>query len=224
MLSSKTFYKLSAWAGILGPLLFSAVFLFEGSIRSGYDPLRMPISALSTGQRGWIQIVNFVLFGFLLFLFTLGLYKRLPAGQTSRVGIMPLFMISILFLISGPFVMDPVDTPPARMTAHGLIHGLAGGFVFLLMPVIIFLFLKGFSLHPAWRSLWWWTLALGILEASGVLIFIYVSKFPAGLAAWMSLAGLFQRAALIPFLLWVSIFALKMLRTSEQTGSSIELE
>jgi hypothetical protein len=58
--------------GILGSLLFTIVFLASGAARAGYDPWRQPISALSLGAGGWLQSVNFVVFGLLMACFALG--------------------------------------------------------------------------------------------------------------------------------------------------------
>src|SRR5262245_19979914 len=49
--------------GVVGPLLFIVVFLLEGATRSGYDPVRYPVSSLSIGTRGWIQAANFLMVG-----------------------------------------------------------------------------------------------------------------------------------------------------------------
>jgi hypothetical membrane protein len=49
---STTHRKLSAWAGIIGPVLFVLVFMTEGFLRPGYDWLKTFISALSLGPRG----------------------------------------------------------------------------------------------------------------------------------------------------------------------------
>src|SRR5450759_1070787 len=98
------FRKLSAWAGILAPIIFVGVFTVEGVLRNGYDPMRMYISVLSLGNRGWIQISNFIVLGLLLFIFTLGLSKEFQTGKASRGGIITLYIISVLFFISGPFV------------------------------------------------------------------------------------------------------------------------
>jgi hypothetical protein len=108
--------------------------------------------------------------------------------------------------------MDPAGTPAAQMSVHGLIHGLAGGIVFLLMPVIIFVFLRRFLSDPEWRALRGWTLVLGIIEAAGVIVFTAVSKMPAGQNPYTGLLGLFQRVALIPFMLWLCGFAIVVLR------------
>lgn len=206
------FRRLSAWAGILAPIIFVGVFTVEGILRSGYDPVSMYISALSLGARGWIQVSNFIVLGLLLFVFTLGLSKEFQTGKASRGGIIALCILSILFLISGPFVMDRAETPTDQMTVHGLIHGLSGGIVFLLMPITIFIFLRRFIADAQWQSFRWWTLTLGIIEAVGIVVFTYVSKIPVGQNAYIKLIGLLQRIALIPFMVWVFVFGIEMLR------------
>jgi hypothetical protein len=211
-MSQNQFRKLSAWAGILAPAIFVGVFTVEGALRSGYDPLKMYISALSLGNRGWIQISNFLILGFLLFIFTLGLSKEFQTGKASRGGIITLYVISALFFISGPFVMDPTETPADQMSVHGLIHGLSGGIVFTIMPIIIFIFLRRFVSDANWQSFRWWTLILGIIEALGVVVFTYVSKIPIEQNAYINYFGLFQRIALIPFMVWVFLFGIEMLR------------
>ena len=211
-MSQNQFRKLSAWAGILAPVIFVGVFTVEGILRSGYDPLKMYISALSLGNRGWIQISNFLILGFLLFIFTLGLSKEFQTGKASRGGIITLYVISALFFISGPFVMDPTEIPADQMSVHGLIHGLSGGIVFTIMPIIIFIFLRRFVSDANWQSFRWWTLTLGIIEALGVVVFTYVSKIPVEQNAYINYFGLFQRIALIPFMVWVFLFGIEMLR------------
>jgi hypothetical protein len=138
--------------------------------------------------------------------------KEFQTGRTSRAGIIAFYIISALFFISGPFVMDPAETPTQQMSVHGLIHGVSGGIVFLLMPIIIFIFLRCFVSDIKWRSFRRWTLILGLIEAMGVIVFTYVSKIPVEQNAYINLLGLFQRIALIPFMVWVLIFGLEILR------------
>jgi hypothetical protein len=206
------FRKLSAWSGILAPAIFVSVFTMEGILRIGYDPMSEYISALSLGGRGWIQIANFIILGLLLFVFTRGLSKKFQTGKASRWGIIGFYVLSVLFFISGPFVMDPTGTPTDQMTVHGLIHGLSGGIVFLLMPVIIFIFFRRFNSDIKWRSVRWWTLILGIVEAVGVIVFTYASKIPLEKNAYINDLGLLQRIALIPFMVWLFIFGMEVLR------------
>jgi hypothetical protein len=187
-------------------------FTVEGFLRSGYDPSSMYISALSLGPRGWIQVANFIMFGLLLFVFTRGLPGDLQVGKGSKAGPILLTTLSVLFLISGPFVMDPTGTPLAQATVHGTIHGLAGGIVFLLMPIICFVYLRRFLADPNWRSARWWTLVLGTIEAVGVLVFTIVSKVP----QLANALGLLQRIALVPFMFWLFVFGLQLLRRSQR--------
>jgi hypothetical protein len=204
--------RLSAWAGTIAPLLFVGTFTVEGFLRSGYDPVRMYISALSLGPRGWIQVANFIVFGLLLFVFTRGLAGELQVGKGSKAGLILLTVLSVLFLISGPLVMDPTGT---EATIHGTIHGLAGGIVFLLMPITCFVYLRRFLADPNWQSLRRWTLVLGTIEAVGVLAFTIVAKLPQQanpLANWL---GLLQRIALVPFMLWLFAFGLQLVRRSQ---------
>ncbi|NIJ13521.1 hypothetical protein FHU38_003865 [Saccharomonospora amisosensis] len=48
------------WTGVAGPALFTLIWLVEGVLRPGYDPMRNWISELALSERGWIQIVNFL--------------------------------------------------------------------------------------------------------------------------------------------------------------------
>jgi hypothetical protein len=210
MKTSTNLRRLGGWAGMLGSALFIFVFTVEGWLRPGYNPLSMHISALSLGQRGWIQITNFICMGLLLALFTWGVASEFKTGKASRWGVILLAVLSALFIISGPFVMDPAGTPRSEATLHGTIHGLAGGFVFLLMPATIFVFLRRFRIDPEWRPIYRWTLFLGVIEAAAVLVFTILSKAPGLGSATSEWIGLIQRIALVPFMVWVFSFALTL--------------
>ncbi|HEX9028756.1 MAG TPA: DUF998 domain-containing protein [Anaerolineales bacterium] len=207
--------SLLASAGMAGSALFVAVFLLEGWLRPGYNPMEMFISALSLGPRGWIQVANFMVLGVLLALFTWGVAMEFRNGKASRGGVILLAILAFLFTISGPFVMDPAGTPQSQASLHGTIHGLAGGIVFLLMPITIFVFLRRFRVDPSWQSLRGWTLILGIIEAAAVLVFTITNKSPDLQTAVAGWNGLIQRTALIPFMVWLFIFALGLFKHNE---------
>jgi hypothetical protein len=204
--------RLAAWAGIIAPALFVAIFTIEGWFRPGYDPITTYVSALSLGPRGWIQMVNFIILGLLMLVFTRVVAAEFPSGKASRWGLICLTVMALLFIVSGPFVMDPMGTPLGQTTVHGTIHGLAGGIVFILMPVTCFIYLRRFRQDPEWRNLKWVTLLLGIIVAAAVLLLTFTTKLPSLQSMFVDWLGLIQRFIIIPFMIWLFIFALGILR------------
>lgn len=214
-ISKITLRKIGAWSGIIGSALFVFLFTLEGIFHPGYDANRMYISELSLGHFGWMQIINFMMLGILLLIFSRAVASEFPAGKASRWGVPLLTILGVLFFISGPFVMDPSGTPTGQMSVHGTIHGLAGGFVFLIMPITILVFLRRFLEDPNWTSMKVWTIVLSIIETIGVIFFTIASKIPEGQNIFIHWLGLIQRIALIPFMVWVFVFAINLLVKEE---------
>ncbi len=206
--------RLAAWAGIVGPILFVAGFTLEGWLRPGYDPLSRFVSELSLGPRGGVQIANFTLFGPLLLIFARGVAAEFRGARGSRAGGVLLTLVAIGYLASGPLVMDPPGTPQGQASLHGTLHGLLGGIVFLLMPACCFVFLRSFRLSAAWRPFWGWTLAFGVIIGIAVVMLTVASKVPAVQGAFQRWLGLIQRGAIVPFMAWVCLFGVRLLRKS----------
>ncbi len=209
--------KIAAWAGIIGPALFVAVFLIEGLLRPGYNMLSTYVSALSLGPRGWIQIVNFMVFGLLLFGFAQGVGSEFRTGKASRGGVRLLTIIAGCYFFSGPFVMDPDGTPLNLATVHGTLHGILGAIAFLLMPVACFVYLRRFNADPEWSAMRGWTLILGAVAAAALIILTVVTKLPQFQSIFADWDGLIQRELIIPFMAWVFIFGLA-LRKKTKSG------
>jgi hypothetical protein len=117
--------------------------------------------------------------------------------------------------------MDPVDTPTAQLSVHGIIHGLSGGIVFLLMPITIFIFLCRIWADKKWETIRIWTLILFVVEALGVIAFTYVSKIPAEHCIYLGWLGLFQRVALFPFMLWLFSFSVALVRKQNKAPNPV---
>ncbi len=206
--------KSALWAGTIGPALFLLTFTLEGWLRPGYQARSMFVSELALGPRGWIQSINFVIFGVLFLVFTRGVFRKFNSGKASRAGPVLLAIIGVSFLVSGFFTMDPVATPPDRMTWHGTLHGLFGALVFSLSPISCFVFLRRFRVDPQWRWLQRWTVIAGtMIVASVVVMAAGLTKAPAAPNAFNAWNGAFQRAALIPYLLWTFAFAYGLQRS-----------
>jgi hypothetical protein len=203
--------KLISLAGMLAPAVFVSVFVIEGALRAGYDPVSMFISELSLGPRGGIQIASFLITGILFFIFARGLAAEFKTGKASRFGPLLMTLIALGFFISGPAVMDPTTTLPADMTVHGLVHSLTGALVFLFMPISAFVFYRRFREDAQWKPLASWTLIAAILMVVFVVV-LRVASPPAGMAsnALTAFDGLIQRGLVVTFHAWVFTFARRL--------------
>jgi hypothetical protein len=207
--------QLTALAGMLGAFLFVATFTLEGWLRPGYQPLATYVSALSLGPRGGIQIANFIIFGMLLFIFTRGVAAEFPSGKAARNGLILLTIVAFCYFFSGPFIMDPTGTPFNQVTIHGTIHGILGAIAFMLMPISCFVYLRAFNQDPNWRSMRGWTLALGTISVIALILLTIASKFPQMQNIFADWLGLIQRALIVPFMIWVFLFALELYKRNK---------
>lgn len=205
----------AGWAGMIGSALFVIVFTIEGWLRPGYDWRSTFISELSIGPRGWIQIVNFIILGILFLVFTRGVAAEFQDGKASKWGPILLAIIGFSFLVSGPLVTDVASTPRDRMTLHGIFHGVFGALVFSLSPVSCFVFWHRFREDAKWQHLQGWTLAAGIITTVAVVLLSAATKQPVQPNAFTPRNGLIQRMVIIPYLIWIFIFAFHLRYTGD---------
>jgi hypothetical protein len=100
-------HPILAWAGIAAPVIFTAVFLVQEAFRrEEYDLLAEPVSALEAGAAGWIQQVNFVIFGLLTIALQSGstpaCWRLAAAWPVLRCWRSP--ASGVWFPVSSPFV------------------------------------------------------------------------------------------------------------------------
>lgn len=202
--------RLGALAGIIAPVVFVTVFTIEGWRQPGYDSFSMFVSELSLGPRGFIQTVNFLVYGVLQLLFARGIAAEFPDGTASRAGPVVLGIIGVGMLGGGMFVMDPVPTPLANLSWHGWLHGLSGALVFYGWPISCFIFLRRFREDPRWKALATWTLTAGVVSAALlVMLRVVILLYKPGNAAnaW---GGLIQRSFVIPSFGWQFAVAVRL--------------
>ncbi len=130
--------RCGVWAGPV----FAATFLAEGAARVGYRPLRLPVSSLALGPRGWIQTANFAVTGVLCLAGAVGL--RLAGEQPAGSGSAGPILVAAAgagLIGAAAFRTDPVGgyppgTPdlPGESTLVGTAHNLAAVPVFLGLP------------------------------------------------------------------------------------------
>ncbi len=207
--------QLGGLAGMIAPVLFVGIFLLEGWLRPDYDPRADFVSELAIGPRGWIQILNFVVTGTLLLVWARGMATEFSSGKMARGTRILLTITGICLLLSGPFITDPMPTPPGEMTVTGTIHNLLGALFFSLTTLTCFLFLRRFREDSHWRWLTWWTLAAAvIMTACVVLMSVAPTEPPAPPNEFNAWSGFIQRVFLITYMAWVFIIANNLYRLS----------
>jgi hypothetical protein len=207
------------YAGVIGPPLFIIVFITEGLTRPGYSAWRNYVSQLATGPGGWVQVVNFFVFGTLVLCFALGLRMAIKGKPGSIGGPILMGLFGVALLIAGAFVTDPGLGYPvgARQvhTAHGVIHALAGLAAFSLLAAASFVMAWHFGSEAGSRRWTLYSLAVGTLI---VVFFIASQAAAAGDASGVSPSdptGFFQRIAIIGGWTWITAVALHLLRSRQ---------
>lgn len=103
----------SLLVGMATAVVFVAVLLVEGARRPGYDPAYHTGSELSLGDRGWIQIANFLQMGVGMLAFAVGVNRTLD----TLVGAVLLAIFGLGMVAAGVFLPDPIrGYPPGSPT------------------------------------------------------------------------------------------------------------
>ncbi|GLZ53212.1 DUF998 domain-containing protein [Actinomycetospora sp. NBRC 106378] len=115
-------------AGAIASPLWGTVALAQAALRSDFDFTVEPLSALSTGSLGWLQITNFVVGGLLTVAGARGL------GRTVSRAVGRSWAVSGLGLVAaGALVLDAPGS--GTLTWHGAGHLLAGTVSFAALAV-----------------------------------------------------------------------------------------
>jgi hypothetical protein len=117
-------------AAVATPLL-AALWAVQAFTRTGFRPTFHPMSLLSLGDGGWVQIVNFVLTGALVVGGGIGLGRALDRGRLTRWASLLIMLMGVGLVVAGVFVTDagagfPAGAPDGapEMSWHGLLHQL----------------------------------------------------------------------------------------------------
>lgn len=193
-------------AGIVGPILFTIAFILQGFLRPGYSHLEDPVSALAAGREGWVQDLNFFVFGSLMVMFALGLHLGVRTTRFGSLGPALLVLSGIGLVIAGAF--------PARDAGGAFSVGpghIAGAFLaFLGAGAGLIVASRRMAVDPRWRDLGGYVLLSGIAV---VVLFLATARLAvpdnAPLHQWV---GLMQRLALAAWFPCAIVVALRVRR------------
>ena len=147
-------------AGMVGAVLFPVIITFltiaqYDFMRSlGWHPtvaseIPWP-SALALGPYGWLQVFNFIIFGFAIMALAVGLQRSVSRGQGSKVGPVLLFLAGVGVVLCA-FKVD-LATSTSPLSIAGLLHIV--GFLMMSFMMLLSLFFLAARLgkDPAWQG------------------------------------------------------------------------
>jgi hypothetical protein len=197
--------------GVVAGPLFIVVAFAQAFTRSGFELADHPLSLLSLGDLGWIQIGNFVVAGLLFSTCAVGMARVIDraSGGTWAPRLFGAFGVSLV--VGGVFLADPAfgfppGTPPGtpdELSWHGIVHGIAPVLGFLSLVAASFVFARRDS-RSGERG---WAIA-GVVM--GVLVL--------ALSTWPNLGGDPEGrfgplwVALVLGFAWASIMAFRLMR------------
>jgi hypothetical membrane protein len=122
--------------------LFVALWAVHAFSREGFRPTFHPMSLLSLGDSGWVQIANFVLTGLLMAGGGVALWRTLQPGRLTRWVSVLVVLMGLGLIIAGVFVTDagagfPAGAPEGapQMSWHGAVHEV--GFILTQLAFIV---------------------------------------------------------------------------------------
>jgi hypothetical protein len=204
-------HRLLVWLtwGTIGTLLFPAIYLVDGALRPGYDPLRQAISALSLGPGGWVQQLDFGLCG-LSVLWSAYVWRRVLAGGVCATWYPIVRAVEgsglvVIAVFSQDAAYGYPPGSPAGATAPSLHGGVHLAFTILVvnaMCIGLLVIARRFWHNPAWRG--WTTYSI----VSALLTMLFMTFF--GIAqnthtALTAYTGAFERLATNTDTVWSAV-------------------
>lgn len=195
-------------AGLVSAILFPLAVALQAPLREGFDLAVHPLSLLSLGGAGWIQIVNFVASGLLLLAFAVGLRRNLTGERGGRWGPRLFGLYGLVLVAAGVFTTDPMygfppgapEGLPEALSWHAIVHQLTFLLAFLGLIAAQLVFARrfwsvgdrGFALYSA-------------LTALATPVLIAVSQTRPDVSGYV----LFGMNVLVN--LWIALLALRLL-------------
>lgn len=147
-------------AVVSGPI-FVGIAILQMTTRTGFDIMRDPLSLLSLGEFGWVQVMNFIITGLLLLAGAIGFRRTMSTGPGMKWGPLLISLFGAGTVVAGFFPPDaafgfPPGSPqgaPVRLSTHGLLHGIGFDIAFLSLIIVAFVFARRYRLSSqrGWR-------------------------------------------------------------------------
>jgi len=198
------------WYSVVSSVLFILIVSIEGCQRPDYNAMHQSISALSLGSRGWIQMLNFIIFGAFV-LSTVTIWRAILIGRKWAIAFPALIAIAgASIIICGIIPQDPApgyDPEGLSLkepTLTGLLHLLFAGIGALSSVVGLLIMAKHFSGDPLWHGWTVYSVIMAIVMIACVTVYGIWSIESTGYA------GTFERIAAMVLPVWSLTFLVRL--------------
>jgi len=204
--------RILAAAGIGGAILFILLVFVQEFLNPDYSRIAMPISALAAWPTGWIQKLNFFVYGGLALAFYGGLTRGIRPSRLGQLGIVLLVVSAIGAILAGIFPWVRINGQPTETPRHviGAISHFAG------VALGSILLSRGMARDPAWSDIAGYVLGSGIAL---LVLFVTIGFFAIDpgtpLHPW---AGLVQRVTVCVWFACMIVLGLRLWRVSSAPG------
>jgi hypothetical protein len=178
--------------GVAGSLLFTFIYFAYGAIAPDYNMLRQPVGDLELLGDGWIQIVNYIVFGLFNLAFAEGLRREMINGFGTTLIPLSLASASVGLILLGLLIHNPA-------------HTLAGCIAYLSLMSSFLLLALRFAGDYRWKGWSTYNIVTAILMTIFLTMFGYAESIGAGYA------GAFERLAIIVRLVWSFVLTFRLL-------------
>lgn len=198
----------SAIAGIAAPILFAALVVLQAQLQPDYNSVALPISALAAWPYGWIQNLNFYMYGVLVIAHAIGLHRGIRPSPGSAAGPALVGICGLGAIVSGIFPWRLVAGVPTESSGHvvgAILHFMGAAIGAIVLS-------RRMKYDEAWHGLSAYTLASGIAM---LILFAALAGFgipnDGPLHPW---AGLVQRIAVAVWFACLIVLATRLWRVA----------
>src|SRR5919112_4640920 len=138
-----------AAAGVAGPIIFAVVALVQSLLRPEHSLVADPISALAAGPSGWVQDVNFLVFGSLMIAYAIGHHLGVRPTRWGVVGLAFLVLNGVGLVWAGLF---PATDATGALQNDRVLHIVAFPMTFLGAGIGLIMMSRRMAGDPRWGS------------------------------------------------------------------------
>jgi hypothetical protein len=210
--STQTTKKL-LMCGIVAGVLSPVVVTLQIFTREGFDVNRHPLSMLSLGDFGWIQIANFIITGLFFIAYSIGLSRHLDKAIGGTWVPRLIGIYGVILIAAGIFTVDPMDgfppgTPdglPATLSWHAQVHNITFLIAFLSLIVAQFIFARRFASIKQWG----WSVFCILMAVATPALIVLANMTPAMFGMILFMTGIVTD-------IWVVLVAIRLVNEHNQ--------